>query len=420
MDAVSGIPGNIPAPKTTSKAETGDICETLVSLGYEARLWSFSAIDRYLDRDSLPFVLVYTDASLTELARLFENLRFPGAALADAAVESCGRDYLFRCPDSGRPEQPVYELLRFSQDWKTRRFYDPCGFYPLLRQFRQGRDAERKTPPEAGNGAPDQEVPPWWKGVGRAEHWLRAAAEGALILARYGPEPRQQDITEIAEVIRELPGTGSAGPEEQRLLLTALLDSSHPENGFEFLKAAGFVEKYWPELAALDDVDHAKEFHPEGNVWKHTLETFRYRKGGHAGHDPCLSLALLLHDSGKPLSESSGGHRFQAHAELGAQVARRFLGRLGFRAELINNVAWLVKNHMLPAAMPRLPLIRTQEIMEAPLFPALMELYRCDESSSFKGLDGYYESSAAYRQYLKHRRNPYRSADGKKTRGNTR
>jgi poly(A) polymerase len=69
---------------------------------------------------------------------------------------------------------------------------------------------------------------------------------------------------------------------------------------------------------------------------------------------------------------------------------------------------------MLPAALPRLPLIRTQEIMESPLFPTLMELYRCDESSSFKGLDGYYESSAAYQTYLRNRRNPYRSADGKK------
>jgi len=43
-----------------------------------------------------------------------------------------------------------------------------------------------------------------------------------------------------------------------------------------------------------------------------------------------------------------------------------------------------------------------------------MELYRCDESSSFKGLDGYYRSSAAYKTYLRHRRNPYRSGDGKK------
>jgi poly(A) polymerase len=69
---------------------------------------------------------------------------------------------------------------------------------------------------------------------------------------------------------------------------------------------------------------------------------------------------------------------------------------------------------MLPAALPRLPLYRTEEIMASPLFPLLLELYRCDEASSFKGLDGYYESSAAYQSFLRNRRNPYRSADRKK------
>jgi poly(A) polymerase len=69
---------------------------------------------------------------------------------------------------------------------------------------------------------------------------------------------------------------------------------------------------------------------------------------------------------------------------------------------------------MLPAALKRLPLARTQEIMASPLFPSLMELYRCDESSSFKGLDGFYENSATYQTYLKNLRNPYRSPDGKK------
>jgi poly(A) polymerase len=71
---------------------------------------------------------------------------------------------------------------------------------------------------------------------------------------------------------------------------------------------------------------------------------------------------------------------------------------------------------MMPAALPRLPLIRTGEILASPLFPVLLELYRCDESSSLKGLDGYYQSSAAYQSYLKHRRNHYRSDDGKKLR----
>jgi poly(A) polymerase len=246
--------------------------------------------------------------------------------------------------------------------------------------------------------------------------------EGALILARYGshplgPESEQREMLKVAGAIGELPRGTPPGPEEQRLLLMGLLDSPRPEPGFEFLKAGGFVGEYWPELARLDDVDHSKEFHPEGNVWKHTMETFRYRKSGRAGYDPLLSLSLLLHDSGKPLSESSGGHRFQAHAELGAGVARRFLDRLGFSQALINDTAWLVRNHMFPAAMPRLPPGRAREIVESPLYPTLMELYRCDESSSFKGLDGYYESSAAYRHYLKYRRNPYRGVDGKKTDG---
>jgi poly(A) polymerase len=167
----------------------------------------------------------------------------------------------------------------------------------------------------------------------------------------------------------------------------------------------------------LDDVDHSKEFHPEGNVWKHTLETFRYRKTtGHnpAAYDLRLSLGLLLHDVGKPLSASSGSRRFNGHAEAGARAARKFLEHLEFDGLFIEDIYYLVKNHMLPAALPRLPLIRTQAILESPLFPTLLELYRCDESSSFKGLDGYYESSAAYQSYLRNRRNPYRFAEGKK------
>jgi poly(A) polymerase len=411
-----------------------DTLGILTSQGYDVRLRGFSAIDRYLERDTLPFVLVDTNASLSCLARNFEELRFPGAAVADAAVKRGGRDYLFRCPDGGAGETSAYRLLHFAQDWKSSRFYDPWGFYPLLRRFRElGRPGDGRILEDRGREE-DSGIPPWWDGFDRARDRLQAAAEGALILARYGGTGSPQYVIpgsplhhparsengrrrpgEIAAAIEELPAAPSPDPAEQRILLMGLLDSPHPELGFEFLKLSGFVEKCWPELAILDNVDHSKEFHPEGNVWKHTMETFRHRKrGSRGGYELRLSLALLLHDSGKPLAESSGGQRFRAHAELGAIQARRFLDRLGFEVPLIDEVAWLVKNHMLPAAMPRLPLVRTREIMEAPLFPVLMELYRCDESSSFKGLEGYYKSSAAYQNYLKYRRNPYRSSDGKK------
>jgi poly(A) polymerase len=376
--------------------------ETLVSGGYTAQFRGFSAIDRYLRRDYLPFVLVETDADLQSLAQLFENLRFPGSDLADGARERDGRDYYFRClddEDAFDPDpKPAFPLLDFSQDCKTGYFLDPQGVYPLLREILAG----------SLNGF-------WWKETNPGAGRYRALTAAALILARYaGAEAASTEIQKIANLFNDFPEGIRPREEEQRIFLSGLLCSANPGLGLELLKAAGFIAEFWPELAAMDDVDHSKEFHPEGNVWNHTLETFRHRKPGPGGeYDLRLSLGLLLHDSGKPLAASSGGRRFDGHAELGAQAARRFLGRLGFDASIIDDVFYLVKNHMLPAALKRLPLARTGGVMESPLFPVLMELYRCDEASSFKGLDGYYENSAAYQAYLRYRRNPYRSADGK-------
>jgi poly(A) polymerase len=424
------------------------VCETLAAHGYAVNICGFSAIDRYLGWDSLPFVLIETGADLSDLARHFEGIRFPGASLADGAVEQNGRCYFFRCLDPEDVPRPSYKFLGFNQDWKTRRFRDPWGFYPLLRQIRDG-DAAMPYGIALPNAAPPVKPrenssnsifnrgltldlpPPWWEGLDRTAGYWRAAMDGALILARYSlnEDPRYGEINQIVALILQLPKGPPPGGEEQRTLLMGLLSSPHPGFGLELLKASGFIGELWPELALLDDVDHSKEFHPEGNVWKHTIETFRYRKTAvnsrttatqrvaaipKMAFDFRLSLALLLHDVGKPISASSGSHRFEGHAEIGARQARKFLERLGFERPLIEDIYYLVKNHMLPAALPRLPLIRTQEIMESPLFPTLMELYRCDESSSFKGLDGYYESSAAYQTYLRNRRNPYRSADGKK------
>jgi poly(A) polymerase len=376
---------------------------------FPVNLYGFSALDRYFGISALPFLWVETGADISVLARTFEGLRFPGPALADGAVDTEGGTYYFRCLDPGDPWRPSFKLFSFRQDIKTGRFRDPEGLYPLLRELRDGFAGKK------GRGRETGHEEPWWTGFYPEIHRFRALMDGALILARYGPaiEDPSRLIQEIAALFNRFPGDPPPGQEEQRFLLTAMLVSPRPDLGLELLKAAGFLRDFWPELAELDEVDHSKEFHPEGNVWNHTLETFRYRK---TTSDLRLSLGLLLHDVGKVRAESSKNHRFEGHAELGARQARRFLERLGFEAPLVEDIFYLVKNHMLPAALPRLPLNRTGEIMASPLFPTLMELYRCDESSSFKGLDGYYESSAAYQAYLRHRRNPYRSADGKKLR----
>ena len=386
--------------------------EPLCTAGFSAYLHSHSAIDSWLGREGGPGIQILTNADPADMARLFEDLRYPGAGLADAALDDKDRTWYFHCADSIKDNHPSFNLLEFYQDCKSRTFYDPHGVYPLLAGIRRG--IQNRTA-QAVN-VDTLEI--FREGLNPNSERIRALTDAALIQAKYFPtlqgsedSEAERRIREIEGLLRDLREGAAPGKEEQRFLLCALMASPNPELGLEFLKTSGFIGEFWPELAILDRADHAKEFHPEGNAWKHTMETFRHRKGA---PDLRLSLGLLLHDTGKPISVSAGSRRFDGHAELGEAQARRFLERLGFSASLTTDVCFLVRNHMLPAALPRLPLFRTAEKMSSPLFPILMELYRCDESSSFKGLDGYYESSAAYQAFLRNRRNPYRSEDGKK------
>jgi poly(A) polymerase len=369
--------------------DLAEICSSLAAGGYSVVFHGFSAIDRFLGLPDLPFLWLETDADIAVLAKSIENLRFPGMEIADAAMDALGTTCYFRCLETHEKSRYSFPLLSFSYDWQKRRFYDPLGVYPLIKSIRKNETLTEMVP-------------------GTAEGF-REIMDAALLVARYGVA--SNDTPPLDNGTPEpLPE-----PEVQRAFLNCLLVSKRPDAALEFLKTSGFLEALWPELACLDNVDHSKEFHPEGNAWNHTLETFRHRKAGTNGaFDLRLSLGLLLHDAGKPISASFGNRRFDGHAELGARAARRFLKRLGYESALIDDIFYLVKNHMLPAALKRLPLTKTSEIMRSPLFPTLMELYRCDESSSFKPLDNYHENSAAYQGYLKNLRNPYRSADGKK------
>ena len=420
------------------------VLDRLTEKGFAPRLSGFSALDRYCGCRPFPYRWVRSRADLADLSRLFPELRFPGPSLADAALDTvveagpaesgkearAGRvTWFLRCVEGGvsDDEDAVFPALRFSWDTVSRSYHDPDGLYPVIRALREGkREGKKRDGLEAPGGEKGGSKNPspetWFANVlTRADRRdgpepVRAASQAAVMLSRYrGAAPEEEDqsasvVSQVAAVVGRVDRGPAPSAEEQRVLLTLLLLSRRPQLGFDLLMRVGYVAAYWPELAVMDEVDHSKEFHPEGNAWAHTLETFRYRKIA----DPALSFGLLLHDVGKPLSEASAGHRFDRHAELGAARARTFLTRLGFDSPLVSDVCFLVRNHMMPAALPRLPLTRSQEILESPLFPLLLELYRCDESSSFKGLEGFYDSCAAYRSYLRNVKNPYRSADGKK------
>lgn len=334
-------------------------------------LCSYSSLDRYFRvREPGPLYLA-TDSEIWALARAFDDLEYPGLPLEDAATGHDGDRVVFQCVDSLVAPLPVpFTVMRLLYDPARDAFLDRAGVYPDLRA--------------AGlTWVPDGQ--PAWVGL----------CEAARLASRYHYEAEGS--------YGWAPGGPLPPPAYQRGLLASLLASRRPDKGLALLERAGFVAAAWPELAEMTRIPHVKDYHPEGNVWEHTLETLKYRKRT----DLVLSLALLLHDAGKPGAEGSGERRFDGHSELGARVASRFLGRLAFPGALASDVAFLVRYHMMPAALAQLPPFRTEPVLASPLFPQLLELYRADLSSSYADEAGYYEACRIYQRYRKDRGNPY-------------
>ena len=354
---------------------------TLRDAGIPARCSRFSALDRFFRTGPAPLLSLSVSCGVIDLAKIFPGLRYPGIEGVDAALAGGEQDIYFSC-EAEDPRGETFDILKLLYDPFRDSFYDPKGIYPLLR-------GKAVSPAASGEGA----------------HWSRALADAAVLVSRYAYR------LENLESFSPPPGMDSLfPPESQRALLSYILSGKNAEHGLLLLADSGFLDALWPELAALRSVSHSKEYHPEGDVWEHTLETFRYRKNT----DLTIALALLLHDAGKPLAGTQEGRRFDKHAEIGAAVAEKFLGRLCFPADLTAQVVFLVRNHMLPGLIKSLPTYRTESVMESPFFPLLLEVYRCDLSSTFRGPDGYYEACKVYRAFLKHRKNPYRTSDGKK------
>jgi tRNA nucleotidyltransferase (CCA-adding enzyme) len=131
-----------------------------------------------------------------------------------------------------------------------------------------------------------------------------------------------------------------------------LLKARRPSLGFEFLDRARLL-RFFPELAALRGVPQDPHWHPEGDVWTHTMlvvdEAAALRNGD--DEDLALMYAALCHDIGKPAVtvESEDRLRTPKHDVVGAHMARDFLQRLRAPGLLCDRVEALVKYHLAPA-----------------------------------------------------------------------
>jgi putative nucleotidyltransferase with HDIG domain len=174
--------------------------------------------------------------------------------------------------------------------------------------------------------------------------------------------------------------------ERTRDELTRILTESHPHRGFELLDSLHLLGPILPEVKAMQGVEQPPEFHPEGDVWTHTLLML----DGLSQPTVTLAWGVLLHDIAKPQTyKKTDRIRFNGHAELGAKMADQILGRLRYPTAVIEWVHELVAQHLKFIEVRRMKESTRRRFLRQELFPELLELHRLDSQSSHRQMEAY-------------------------------
>lgn len=149
----------------------------------------------------------------------------------------------------------------------------------------------------------------------------------------------------------------------------------------------GLLQVVLPEVARMDGVAQPPEFHPEGDVLRHTVLALNALRDNPSS---TLAFGVLLHDVGKPPTyEEADRIRFNEHAPLGAQMALAICRRLRFSNEERNQICGLVKDHMRFMDARKMKRSTLRRFISKPKFEEDLELHRVDCVSSHGGLENY-------------------------------
>jgi poly(A) polymerase len=205
---------------------------------------------------------------------------------------------------------------------------------------------------------------------------VRFAARLAFTLDAGAKETIRKQAVEIRQV----------SSERVRDEILKILTEGHPRQGFELLDSTRLLAEVLPEVKRMQGVAQPPEFHPEGDVWVHTMMMLEGLRS------PTLTLALgvLLHDVGKPPTFSVRERiRFDNHVEVGAKMAEEILGRLRLPSRDTEQVVALVRNHLRFMDFPRMRRSTQLRFLRLPGFAEHLELHRLDCLASHGDLSTY-------------------------------
>ncbi|MDQ6860773.1 MAG: CCA tRNA nucleotidyltransferase [Verrucomicrobiota bacterium] len=177
--------------------------------------------------------------------------------------------------------------------------------------------------------------------------------------------------------------------ERMRDELVKIFLSPQRARGWDLLDASGLMRVVLPELEAMKGCEQPPQFHPEGDVFKHTRIMIEMLP-----REVSLPLvfSVLFHDIGKPATyavDETGRIRFNGHDRVGAEMTEAVMQRLRFSRAEIDATVEAVRQHMVFKDVPNMRVAKLKRFMARPTFVDELELHRVDCASSHGMLDNY-------------------------------
>ena len=198
----------------------------------------------------------------------------------------------------------------------------------------------------------------------------------------------QIDAQTMAAIRRFAHNIHQVSRERVRDELTKMLTEGRARRAFLLLDETGLLQEVLPEISSMKGVEQPPQFHPEGDVFVHTL--LLLDKLPHPA-PKTLAWGALLHDVGKPATfrVAPDRIRFDGHVEVGVKMAQEICRRLRFSNEETEQILALVNNHMRFGDVQKMKESTLKKFMRLPRFQEHMQLHRLDCQSSHADLTNY-------------------------------
>lgn len=376
----------------TARELANSICNTLIREGHQAFLVGGCVRDLLLGRGPADYD-VSTDATPERVISLFPGSVAVGAQFGVIIVPRDGHKVevaTFRSDigsaDGRHPERVVFTSSP-EQDVQRRDF--------TINGLLMRHDSERVLDFVAGQTDLHAGI---IRAIGEparrfAEDKLRMLRT-VRFAARFGFQIEPETFAAIRLHAHEI---GQVSAERIREELTKLLTEGAARRGMELLDESGLLQHILPEVTAMQGVEQPPQYHPEGDVWTHTLLMLEGLPAGSSATSATsatLAWGVLLHDLGKPrtfrpVSDTGDRIRFDGHVDVGVRMAETICERLRFSNEDSAQILALIANHMRFKDVSRMRASTLKRFIRLPRFDEHLALHRLDCLSSHRHLDAY-------------------------------